>query len=76
MKKIIMLILAIMLVVSMTITAHATTPKLNIPNVPQISKIKIEVKLDENMEKAVENNVAEWIKKIDFSKIKFSGFGS
>ena len=80
MKKIITFILVMTILASMTITAYATTPKLNVPDMPEISKIKIEVKLDENMEKAVDNHVAKWVKKIDFSKIdfsniKFSGFG-
>lgn len=78
MKKIIILTLVMMLIVSMAIPAYAVTPKLDIPNVPQISNIKLDVKLDTNMEKALEDHVAEWVKKIDFSKInlpKFSELG-
>lgn len=76
MRKIFALILAVMLVMSMAISASAYT--LNIPKVPQISNIKLEPKLDVNLEKAVENHtenwVSNWISKIDFSKIDFSKF--
>lgn len=76
MRKIFALILAVMLVMSMAISASAYTPKINIPKVPQISNIKFEIKLDENLEKAVENqvdnHVSNWVSKIDFSKIDFS----
>lgn len=77
MKKIIMLIAAIMLVASMTITAYAVTPTLNIHDMPEISNIKITVNLDKNLENAVENHVNNWFKDhpIDFSKFKFKGFG-
>lgn len=68
MKKIIAILLTLVLVLSIPVTAHAVTPKLDIPKVPQISKIKFEVKLTETTEKAIENRAAEWVKKIDFSK--------
>lgn len=71
MKKIIAILLALLLILSMAIPVAAVTPKLDIPKVPQISKIKFEVKLPETTEKAIENHAAEWVKKIDFSKIKF-----
>ena len=76
MRKIFALILAVMLVMSMAVSASACTPKLKIPKVPQISSIKLEPKLDENLENAVddqvENHVSKWVGKIDFSKIDFS----
>ena len=73
MRKIFALILAVMIVMSMTVSASACTPKLKIPKVPQISGIKFEVKLDENLEKAVGNHANKWVGKIDFSKIALSG---
>lgn len=72
MRKIFAMILAVMLVASMAVTAHAATPKLKVPDMPEISNIKIEVKLDETTEKAIENHAAEWVKKMDFSKIDYS----
>lgn len=72
MRKIIAILLAVMLVVSMAVPAFACTPKLKIPKVPQISGIKLEPKLDENLEKAVDNYVDKWVSKIDFTKIDLS----
>ena len=46
MKKILVFTLALMLIVSMTIPAYAVTPKLEIPDVPQISKIKFDIKIE------------------------------
>ena len=68
MRKIFAIILATMMVVSMAVTAYAATPTLNI-KVPQISKIQFNIKLDEKLEKAVENAGVEAAKKIDFSGI-------
>ena len=45
MKKIITILLAVMLMASMTVTAQAVTPRLNI-KVPQISSIKITPRID------------------------------
>ena len=45
MKKFIAILMAVMLMASMTVTAQAVTPKLNI-KVPQISSIKITPKID------------------------------
>lgn len=71
MKKIITIVLALMLIASMAVPAYAVTPTFQIPDMPEISKIKIEVKLDD---KVAENAVKAWLKehpiKIDFSKIK------
>lgn len=79
MKKIIVLALAVIMIMSMTVTASAVTPTFKIPNVPQISNIKFDVKLDETTENAIENHVSKWFAehpiKIDFSKIKFN-FGN
>jgi hypothetical protein len=76
MKKIFALLLAVMLIVVMSVPASACTPKLKIPKVPKISSIKLEPKLGENLEKAVdnqvENHVSKLVGKIDFSKIDFS----
>jgi hypothetical protein len=46
MKKIICIILAVMLIASMTVPVYAATPKLEIPDVPQISKIKFDIKIE------------------------------
>ena len=77
MKKLISIVLALMLIMSMTVTASAVTPTLKIPNVHQISNIKFDVKLDETTENAIENHVNKWFVehpiKIDFSKINFKG---
>lgn len=74
MKKLIYIVLALMLVMSMTVTAYAATPTFKIPSVPQISNIKFDVKLDEDV---IENHVDKWFAehpiKIDFSKINFKG---
>lgn len=76
MKRIVALLLAVMIVMSMAVTASACTPKLSIPKVPQISSIRLETKLDADLENAVdnevENHVSKWICKIDFSKLDFS----
>lgn len=76
MKRIVALLLAVMIVMSMAVTASACTPRLQIPKVPQISSIRLEPKLDADLEKAVdnemENHVSKWICKIDFSKFDFS----
>lgn len=73
MKKIICILFAVMLIASMAVPAYAVTPALNIPDVPQISNIKIEVKLNE---KVYENAVQKWFAEhpLDFSKIDFSKF--
>ena len=46
MKKILAMLLALLLIVSMAIPAYAVTPKLEIPDVPQISKIKFDIKIE------------------------------
>lgn len=44
MKRILAFIVALVLVLSLTLTAYAVTPKLKIPAIPQIPKItKVEV---------------------------------
>lgn len=68
MKKIIIFVLTMMLIASMAVPAYAVTPALKIPNMPQISSIKFNTKLED----AVAHAAAEAVKKIDFSKIDFS----
>lgn len=46
MKKILIFVLTVMVVASMAIPAYAVTPSLGVPDVPQISKIKFDVKID------------------------------
>ena len=58
MKKIIPILLALLLILSMAIPAAAATPTLQIPKVPQISNIKISVQLDERV---YENAVDKWL---------------
>ena len=76
MKKIIAILLSLVLVLSIPVTAHAATPTFQIPKVPQISNIKIDVKLPEGV---AENAVKAWLKehpiKFDFSKIKLPAWG-
>jgi hypothetical protein len=40
------MLLAVMLIASMTVPAYAATPALKIPSVPQISNIKFNVKIE------------------------------
>lgn len=69
MKKIIAILLALLLILSMAIPVAAVTPTLQVPDVPQISDIKIEVKLDEQVyENAVQKWFAEHPIKFDFIK--------
>lgn len=82
MKKLIMLTLILIVILHTTVTAYAVTPTLNIPDMPEISSVKITVNLDNDLENAVGNHVDNWLKnnpidfsKFDFSKIKFMGFG-
>ena len=46
MKKILAFIVAVMLIASMAIPAYAVTPTFKIPDVPQISNIKFNVKFE------------------------------
>lgn len=46
MKKILAIILAILLIASMAVPAYAVTPSFKIPDVPQISKIKFNIKIE------------------------------
>lgn len=48
MKRFIILALTLMLVFSMTIPAFAATPKLEIPKIPTVPTIKVEIKLPTN----------------------------
>lgn len=75
MKKIIAILLALLLILSMAIPVAAVTPTLQVPDVPQISDIKIEVKVDEQV---YENAVQKWFKEhpIKFDFIKFPIWGN
>ena len=46
MKKILAILLAVALVASMAIPAQAVTPSYKIPEVPQTSKIKFDIKIE------------------------------
>lgn len=68
MRKIFAILLAVMLIASMTVTTHAATPKLDIdlPEIPDISgSIKVEIP-----DTVWDNWFKEHPIKIDFSKIK------
>lgn len=75
MKKILAILLAVLLIAGMAIPAFAVTPRMNVPDMPEVSKVKFDIKLDKNLDKAIESYVAEMVKKIDFSKIKLPNFG-
>lgn len=57
MKKLIVLLITIALVLSMAVPVAAATPALQIPDVPQISKIDIKVNLDKQV---YDNAVEKW----------------
>lgn len=72
MRKFIIVLLIIVTAISMTVTTHAVTPKLDIdlPEIPDISgSVKVEVS---------DNTLDNWFKehpfKIDFSKVKLWGW--
>lgn len=71
MKKIICTLLALLLIIGTAVPTYAATPALKIPDMPEISSIQLNVKLDE---KVAENAVDKWLAahpiKFDFSKIK------
>lgn len=71
MRKIFAILLAVMLMASMTVSTYAATPKLNI-DLPEIPNISGSVKVD------VTPAVNKWLDdhpfKIDFSKIKLWGW--
>lgn len=64
MKKMFVILWAVMLIGASATPVFAVTPALNI-KVPQISEIKFNIKLDEKLEKAV----AEAVKNLDFFKL-------
>ena len=68
MKKLIAILMVVMLMASMTVTAHAVTPTIKV-DMPEISKMQFDIKLDKDVEKAIKNYVAEWVKKIDFLRL-------
>lgn len=79
MRKTIIFLLAVMLISSMTVAAHAATPKLDIPSI-EIPDISDSVK--DNIEIDVTTAIDSWLEehpfridwsKIDFSKIKLWG---
>lgn len=72
MKKIFAIILAVMLIASMTVSVHAVTPKfdLDLPEIPNISgSVKVEIP-----DTVFDNWFKEHTFKIDFSKIKLWGW--
>ena len=71
MRKIFAILLAVMLIASMTVSAYAATPKLNI-DLPEIPNISGSVKID--VTPAVNKWLDEHPFKIDFSKLKLWGW--
>ena len=71
MRKIFAILLAVMLIASMTVSAYAATPKLNI-DLPEIPNISGSVKID--VTPAVNKCLDEHPFKIDFSKLKLWGW--
>lgn len=68
MRNVFAILLAVVLMASMTVSAHAVTPKLNI-DLPEIPNISGSVKID--VTPAVNKWLDEHPVKIDFSKIKW-----
>lgn len=48
MKKLIVLIITLCLILAMAVPAYACTPKLKVPSIPAVPKIRVEIKLFEN----------------------------
>lgn len=68
MRKIFAILLAVMLIASMTVSAYAVTPPLNVPDLPEIPNISGSVKID--VTPAVNKWLDEHPINIDYSKIK------
>ena len=71
-KKIIVLALVLVLIASMTVTAHAVTPKLDIPDLPEIPDLSGSVKV-ELSDSFWDRWFADHPIKFNFSSIKFGG---
>lgn len=63
MKRIITFMLAVMIIISMTFSVCAATPAIKIPNIPQISNINFNIKLDKTVETGINNYVKDWFTK-------------
>lgn len=70
MRKIIALLLALLLILAMDIPAFAVTPKLDVPDMPEIPDISGSVKV-EIPDSFWDNWFKEHPFKIDFSKFKW-----
>ena len=46
MKKLIVFLMAMLMVMAMAIPAHAVTPSVDVPKVPQVSGIKFDIKVE------------------------------
>jgi len=72
MKKIVTIALTLIIIMSMAIPAHALTPKLEIPDIPDFSNIKFTPKIE-----LPDDFWSNWFKehplKIDLSGIKLGG---
>lgn len=48
MKKLIVLIITLCLILAMAVPAYACTPKLQVPSVPSVPKIRVEIQLPDS----------------------------
>ena len=74
MKKILTLALAVLLICTMAVPAFAATPELDVPDVPQVSKIEFKISLgDDFWDRYWETHPIK-IPQIDWSGISFKFF--
>lgn len=60
MKKLIILLLALALVLSLTVPALAVTPKYEVPKVPNVSKVTFKIDLGNSFRNYWESHPIKW----------------
>jgi len=60
MKKLIILLLALVLVLSLTVPALAVTPKYEVPKVPDVSKVTFKIDLGTSFQAYWAKNPIKW----------------